>query len=435
MNAQTLGQTLEFLARVMMGSGIKLKRNKFDFFADRLRVAASQPTLMLAGQAFLAALKCPISDISQEVFAGFMTACLDADILAWLRQNCPVAVGLARAKDRTQGIEAVISTWTQQPAAVPVKKRRPFDIGMIVTLEEALSHADDTKAGNATLFRRNKMGYPFYSGNAIGGAMRDMLADHFLLSLGMRIDRADADVDQWFFQLLYGGGIMADGAIPKEFERRLCGAAAGSVRTDGTRELRNMLPFFSMMGGVGKYPIEGYVFINSLRPNCLEWGTGDQSVVNRMEWRFIARRDDSESRVSKSQAKEAKESKEARQDNLDEWLAGDIETDAEIESHENTSMLVNTEVLTEGTVLEGGIDVSPHMTEVERSALAKGLMLLQRQGYLGGKKHRGGGRAEIEYVCKPEIVLDETVYDAYLAEHKAEIIQYLKSIGANPRGV
>lgn len=417
MNQQNLTQVLDFLDRAMRGSGMKLKRNRIDFFADRLRVAASQPTLMLAGQSFLDAIKCPLSEISQETFAGYMAACQDSSLLLWLRANYRFAVGLARAKTgREDGIRAAIDIAGDMPVYAPVKSRKPFDIGMTVELEEALSHADDTKAGNATLFRRNKRGFPFYSGNAIGGAMRDLLADHFLMSLGMSVDRANPVVEQWFFQVLYGGGIMADGAIPKEFERRLCGAASGGVDTNGTRELRNMLPFFSMMGGVGKYPIEGYVYINSLRPVCVEWGTGKEPVANFLEWRFIARRDDSESRVSKAQTEESED-------------GGDVN------GHENTSMLVNTEVLTEGTVLEGGVDASPHMTDIERSALAKGLFLLQRYGYLGGKKHRGGGRANIEYACKPGITLNEAIYDAYLAEKKADIIQYLKDIGANPQGV
>lgn len=334
----------------------------------------------------------------------------------WLLEQPRIPCGIAKDKWEKQPmlIEAICESYeAREIVAGTQKPRPPFHVNMKATVLQALSHGDDTKAGNAELFRRRDvrggMKLPFYSANAIGGVMRDLLADHFTQALGFRVDRAEPVWNTWFFHLLYSGGIMMDGFIPKEFERILIGAAAGTIRSDGARQLRNMLPFWSMLGGVGKHPVEGYVYINELRPNCIEWGTGTESVSDMMGWNFLARRDDFEGRTSKKQKEE-----------------GDA-----VEGTENTSMLATTECLIEGTVLEGGFFLSDHMTEIERAAFYRGIVLLQEYGYLGGKKHRGGGLCQIEY--QSSLTIDPKPYDDYLQTHKDEIIGYLKSIGAFPK--
>src|SRR5690606_39678566 len=74
--------------------------------------------------------------------------------------------------------------------------RGDYMIGMRVTCETPLAHGADQKAGNATIFRRMQVLtdeggvlLPYYSGNALRGQVRDLLADHFLRSLGLRADR------------------------------------------------------------------------------------------------------------------------------------------------------------------------------------------------------------------------------------------------------
>lgn len=413
---ETVTKTLSVLGELVNNATLNVSRNRYDFYADRLRVATTESTLLAAVNRYSELIGCPV--LSEQSTSNLMQASSAADAKAvhqWLREQPKVAIGMTKIKhdERVAVIEALVEAYEAQEVKEGIQKpRRPFDINITALVTQALAHGDDTKAGNAQLFRRcdvrGGLRLPFYSGNAIGGAMRDLLADHFTQSLGF-IDRAEPIWDTWFFHLLYSGGIMMDGFIPKEFERILTGAAAGTMRSDGVRQLRNMLPFFSMLGGIGKHPIEGYVYINDLRPKCIEWGTGDESINGMMGWRFLTRRDDYEGRTSKAQKE-----------------AGDADGDTA-----NTSMLANTECLIEGVILEGGIDVSSHITEIERAALYKGLNLLKEYGYLGGKKHRGGGLCQIEYVT--EHTLDEKPYDDYLAKNKDEIIGYLKSIGAFPK--
>lgn len=416
LTTNTTSKILLVITEMIDNATLNISRNRYDFYADRLRVATTEPNLLAGLNRYSDLLGCPV--LSQKSIKDAMQASAadDAPIAyQWLREQPKVAIAMAKLKydDRAEVVEALVQAYQpRQVQAGLLKPRRPFDINITATVTQALAHGDDGKAGNAQLFRRcdvrGGLRLPFYSGNAIGGAMRDLLADHYLQSIGLRTDKADPALSIWSFHLLYSGGIMADGAIPKTFERVLTGAASGSMRSDGVRQLRNMIPFFSMMGGIGKTPMESYIYINDLRPQCLEWGTGDDPVSNLMSWRYIARRDDYEGRTSKAQKQDGE--------------AGDDTA--------NTSMLANTECLTEGTVLDGGIDVSPHATKIEMAALARGLVLLKDYGYLGGKKHRGYGRVNIEY--QTDLELNPARYDDYLQANKGEILNYLHSIEAFP---
>lgn len=417
LTSETVTKTLSVLGDLMNTATLNVSRNRYDFYADRLRVASTERNLLSAVNRFSELLGCPVLSDKSTLNIVRAASAKDANIVyQWLREQPKVAIGITNIKydERAAVIDALIEAYEAVEVKEGIQKpRRPFDIGITALVTQALAHGDDAKAGNAQLFRRcdvlGGLRLPFYSGNAIGGAMRDLLADHYLQALGIRLDKAEPAVNIWAFHMLYSGGIMADGAIPKEFERVLTGAAAGTMRSDGVRQLRNMVPFFSMMGGIGKTPMEGYAYINDLRPQCIEWGTGDISVNDLMSWRFIARRDDFEGRTSKKQLAD-----------------GDSQAETA-----NTSMLVNTECLSEGTILEGGIDISNHMSEIEMSALARGLLLLQEHGYLGGKKHRGYGRVNIEY--HTSLTLEPKSYDDYLQAHKAEILEYLQTIGAFPQ--
>lgn len=363
LTTDTVTKTLVVITELIDNATLRVSRNRYDFYADRLRVATTEPNLLAGFSRYSELLGCPVLTQKSTKAAMQASAADDAPVVyQWLREQPKVVIGLAKLKydDRAEVVEALITAYQpQQITSGLLQPRRPFDINITTIVTQALAHGDDGKAGNAQLFRRcdvrGGLRLPFYSGNAIGGAMRDLLADHFLTALGIHTDKADPALNIWAFHLLYSGGVLADGAIPKAFERTLTGAASGSMRSDGVRQLRNMIPFFSMMGGIGKTPMESYIYINDLRPQCLEWGTGDTPVNDLMTWRYLARRDDYEGRTSKAQNN-----------------SGDAGSDTA-----NTSMLANTECLAEGVVLDGGIDVSRHATDIEMAALAKGLLLLQ----------------------------------------------------------
>ncbi len=89
-------------------------------------------------------------------------------------------------------------------------------------------------------------------------------------------------------------------------------------------------------------------------------------------------------------------------------------------------MIANTETMRPGAVLDGGVDHDNAIAELELSALGRGLRLLADRGMLGAENRRGMGKVRIEFQGLP----DPAPYDAFLAEHKDEILKYLGSIGA-----
>lgn len=418
MNIQHVASLIDALQETTRGATIAPRRNAADFYADRLRVATTAGDNLLAViNRFTELLGSPV--LRGETVASVAKAAASEDapaLLAWLRDQPKVAIALTYVKRDERGpvLEAVADYTPQSAPPVQMRGRRTFDITIRAEMESPLVHGDDKKAGNSTLFRRAKVRggaeLPYYAANAFVGQMRDLLAMHYLASLGFD-PRRPKQLQIWAYHLLFSGGIMADGAIPKAFERSLAGAASGSINVDGNIRLRNMIPFFSMLGGVGKYPMEGRIYVSDLRPECREWGNGNIPIVQLLDWRYITRRDDYEGKVSNAQVQDA-----------------DLMTLFEAA---NTSMIVNVECLIEGTVLEGGIDLSRHITDLELSALARGLELMREYGYLGGKVHRGFGRVHLEYSGK---ALDPASYDRYLAERGDDIRAYLTEIGALVEG-
>jgi hypothetical protein len=413
----TVTRIISVISFITKTSTIKGSGNYWDFMADRLRIATTESSLLGCVNRLIEVLGSPPlpNDLSQSLLRA--TSAPDAGIcLQWLADQPKIAISIVASKEESELnlliTNLVASYEAKDRSKLSLAPRQGFDIRLSATVTQALSHGAEIKAGNATLFRRcgvkGGMQLPFYAGNAVGGQLRDLLADHFLQSLGLPLDKADPILAIWFFHILYSGGIMADGNIPKEFEKELVGSQAGAVKSSGVRTLRDMIPFFSVLGGVGKYPLEGYVYINDLRPECVEWGTGETPANQLITWRYLTRRDDFEGRDKKVNKK------------------GEPKSDDD-STNDNTSMIVNTECLAEGTMLEGGIDVSRHISELELSVIAKGLELLKFDGYLGGKKHRGYGRVILE--IDSELNLDSTVYSNYLRDNKQEILDYIDRIG------
>jgi len=406
------------IAKATNASQIKIDKSlneKMDFFMTRLIVAASKPNLLAVYNRFLEIIDASTGGIDPAM----LQVCASEDapvILKWIREQPRIVLSLTTQTEPVR--KSVIETFNGAYTVFkPIFKRPPFDVNIRAYVLQALSHGDDIKAGNNTLFRRGDVGggvrLPYYSANAIGHGLREALVEHFLQAMGFRLNKNSEQFDIWFYHLLYNGGVLGEGAIPKEFGARLQGAGAGGLKSDGVRELRDMLPWFSLLGGVHKSPMEGNVYIYDLRPECLEWGNGNIPVDELFDWRFIVRMDNYEGKISKANAK-----KLDRKDG-------------------NISLPVNTEVLKEGTNLEGGLNIGKHAQSVEISALAKGLELLQLSGVFGGKKHRGHGLLDIEYTGRDGNLyeLDIAEYDAFLQDRKADILQYIRDIGANPTGV
>lgn len=395
---------LDMIRAIAQASNIKSKRAFADFFTDRIVQACTEST-MLAGMERLAkTVDVQVSELYQPVVARFMAnISYGADVLQWLRNYPTIAAMIVTLKkdDYLEAIkELIIEPASGKEGIAPQIKA--FDIPIKIECLSPFAHGGDNKAGNATLFRRQTilsdigsiLELPFYSGNAFRGTMRDILADHLLKSLGFTPRRDKPPVNLWFFHVVYAGGVLEEsGGNLKSVMEKL--GKNGAIKSGGIYEFRDTLPHLSLLGAaIGNRILSGRASFGDFRPRCVEYGTGDKLSHELFEWTFITRREDHE------------------------------------EHEEHHGMIANTECLRTGVVMDGGIDISEHISELEKSALGMGLKLLSDMGKLGAENRRGLGSVNITVENMP----DTSPYETYLAEKKKEIIKYLGEIDAIPSG-
>jgi len=340
-----------------------------------------------------------------QAFLGVASSAQAKPIHAWLRQHPRFAAMIASLKtqqerlEACQGIQLVDDTKPVGKVAI----MRPYDIPISVTCLSQVAHGADHKAGNATLFRRQDvltdtgavLELPFYAANSIRGQLRDLLADHFLATLGITTQRDKPVVEQWFFQAIFSGGALEEkgSATMKKLSKTM--GSNSAIRTDGIRMFRDHLPGLSLLGcSIGNKILPGRIQVGDLRPVCVEWGTGETPASQLLTWTFLTRRDDRENKG---------------------------------EGEEHSGMIATTEVLMTGARLVGGIDMDAHASEMERNALSCALQLFKARGLLGAETRRGMGRIEVELGAMPG---DAEAYTEYLTSNAAEIKAFLASIGA-----
>lgn len=260
------------------------------------------------------------------------------------------------------------------------------------------AHGGDNKAGNATLFRRQDImcqngavvSLPFYAGNAFRGSLRDILADDFIKSLGMVPRRDRPPVNLWFFHVLYAGGALEEASQATKSVIKKMGDN-GAAKATGIYEFRDNLPNISLIGAaMGNRILSGRAMFADFRPQCKEYTTGDKPVDELFEWTFLTRHENHE------------------------------------DHEEHHGMIANTECLKAGIRMDGGIDMSEHISDLEKSALGRALEIVQGKGYLGAENRRGLGKVKIEYDNIP----DSASYINYLKNNKDKIIDYLKEVDA-----
>ena len=394
--------TVEFLQDVLSAAQIEGSRGRLDIFADRLVKSCSEPTLANALESLLRSVNARADKMYPPTSAAMMrlAASIDAPrVLRWIREQAKLVTMLAATNDAALVAEALAEV--QLPDAGQfgaAAVRQPYAAQIRAACETPLAHGSDGKAGNATLFRRIDvlatngvhMCLPYYSGNAVRGQMRDLMADHFLSSLGLPADRSKPAVALWFFYALYSGGALEEKSEATKALKKQLGDN-GAIRAEGIRAFRDHLPALSLLGcALGNRVLPGHVQFADLRPVCMEWGQGKTPVAELMTWEFLTRREDHENHA------------------------------------EHHGMIANTECLRAGAVLEGGVDMDSCMPEIERSALGCGLALLAKRGMLGAENRRGLGRVRIEMIGSP----DPAPYESWLAERKPAILDYLEQIGA-----
>lgn len=391
-----LKSMIQMLSTIQKSSNLKTGRSFLDVFQDRLRQASNEPTLLLATERLIQLLDVQVHEINTTYFQKFLKVCVcpqAGQILIWLRQNSNLATMLASGKDIPDDIYSAIVLPPEETSGV-VASAPKYDICISVECLSPLAHGGDVKAGNATLFRRRQvigttgelLSLPFYSGNAVRGVIRDLLADHLIQSLGL----SKESVNLWFFHAVYAGGALEESSNATASVEKLLGKN-GLINSDGFRRFRDMLPSLSALGvAMGNRILSGRCQVADLRPHCQGWGNGDHQVSDLFCWEFLTRREDNESH------------------------------------EENHSMIANTECLRAGTLLSGGVDFDGHASDMEKSAIATGLKLLQSKGYLGAESRRGLGSAAITFENLPKTDL----YLDFVKKNSKEIHSFLLEIGA-----
>jgi hypothetical protein len=403
MITEALENTLRMMKAIAKSADIKVRRGFTDFLADRIVQAGTQQTLMKMLERLSALLNSRIDEIKTPLLTEFLKSLPSCDqaILAWLREYPRIAAMIIMLPDEgtfKDALKTIEITENASDKGIALSSGVKFDIPIKITCLSPLAHGSDAKAGNATIFRRMQalsdtgqiLFLPFYAGNALRGQMRDLLADHYLSALGLVPDKANPPCSLWFFHALYAGGALEENsAQAKGFLKSL--GTNGSANAEGLYTFRDMIPPLSLLGAaLGNRIISGRINVGDYRPVCKEWGTGNIVAGELFEWTYLTRREDHENHAQ----------------------------------DENSSMIVNTECLRAGTILNGGIDVSNHMTEIEASCLGMGLKLLQANGYLGAENRRGLGKVRIDI----ENLKDSSLYESFLKDSAINILKYLAEI-------
>jgi hypothetical protein len=400
---KSLKVVMDYVRLVRWQSTQMSKRNFNDFFADKIARALSEPNLMAFGDRLVSIVEASREMLSGETVKGFLLVANSPEaprILSWLRKYHQIAAILTimKKEDYEESIQSIEVQMASSESGV-VSAVPEYTIPITMECLSPLSHGAETKAGNATLFRRMQvlsdensvLELPFYAGNAFRGQMRDLLANDYLIRLGLTPNMKNPPVSLWFFHTLYAGGALDDSGKAKALMELM--GKNGAERIDGVSQVRDAAPPVSLLGAaMGRRILGGRAQFGDYRPHCKQWGYGDIDVSSLMEWVFLTRRDD-------------------------------LENPGEGEHH---GMIANTECLKIGTRLSGGIDYNGHITEIEMACLGHGLDLIEKYGYVGACSNRGLGKVKINISNKP----DPTAYFEHMEKNRETILDLLKQVGA-----
>jgi hypothetical protein len=385
-------------------SRIKINRSNSDFLADKIVYSSTEPNVLAFVERLSKLMDSDIASIWESRGVEFLKVSGTSNastIYQWIRKYPRIVAMLCVLPQQSQVVEALetikIDSLQENGKALP---QGSFEVPITITTLSPLAHGGDSKAGNATLFRRmqvlsdtgSTLSLPFYSGNALRGQMRDLLADDFLKALDIKPSKTNPPITLWFFHTLYAGGALEENSEASKAFGKFLGAN-GAIKAEGIYQFRDTLPMISALGcSLGNRIIEGRANFGDFRPDCFEWSSGDIKASELMTWEFLTRREDFEGH----------------------------------EDGENSSMIANTECLKSGVILRGGIDIRGHASDMERSVIGKGLSLLSDRGFIGADSRRGFGKVKMDVKNIP----DKTLYEKYLSENKPMIKEYLISLGA-----
>ncbi len=402
-------ETLEFMGSCYKFGEMRSKSSKpWEIFESRVLQALSETTLLKFGQTLSELMEySPVDDVLKGLIKDSNKN--GDSILHWIAEHYKLAATLAtmsafKSGDFHEAVREIMLS-DMPPAGDRLIGLPQPDVNVNITLLSPMSHGSDKKAGNATLFRRFKakaangglLVLPYYAANAARGHIRDLLADHFTESLGLKPCRKNPPYEPWFFHVLYAGGgleqVKKGGPLEKAV--KIMGERSNaSVDLGPHMAVRYMIPMLSLLGfSVGNQMPSGRIEPIDYIPVCRESGLSDTLVSQMMGWEYITRREDREQI-------------------------------GEDEKHHG--MIASYEVMVRGSKLTGGFDIRKNATSLEQSALAKGLELWRDNSTIGGCSRSGYGKAKIEYDW--DITGEE--YEKFMSENKDDILSYLDEMGA-----
>ena len=242
-------------------------------------------------------------------------------------------------------------------------------------VQTPLAHGSDEDYGMEQKFRTTEMNVdgemmdiPTYSGNAVRGQLRDLLAEDFL-------DRLDIEVHDTLSHALYSGGSLESGY--------------GQLKRRFIDDIREYIPPLSLLGtAIESEMVESRVNVGMMYPIAeqTEGYTGvdsDRSVFEFIDETFYTRMEDN--------------------------VAGD---DADTQQ-----MKYVVQVLAPGTELQHNVTFKG-ATEIEKACFSHAINLLRENPHLGGMQARGHGKVDFEY--EPELPSPDP-YVQFIEENKEEI--------------
>lgn len=399
-------ENIEVLSEIYRKSDLKKgSKGPVEYFTTRLKIAVREETMVAVVNRLMTLLDYDKSKMAKTTIGAFLE-CKDRDTdLSTVRAYADlVGIVCSFYEEADRENAAAQIPHIENDSAGYVLPRVNFDLPLECTLLTPLAHGADEKSGNTNLFAREDVitdsaGHlflPRFSGNALRGLIRRKMAVHFTRQMGLEWNNTNPVWKLWFYYVLTSGGSIGEKDKEDRKTEELIGKG-GVVNTDGIRQLRAMLPGWSALGGcIGQKALEGRVIVNALRPRCREWGNGTIPANSLFEMDFAIRHDDLEN------------------------------------PEEYNGMIVNTEMLAAGNVLEGGIDYKDIITTMERSAFETGLLCLMESGYLGARNSDGFGK--VRWTDSDGLFerLRESrkVYETFLRDNKEEILQFLIDLNA-----
>lgn len=260
------------------------------------------------------------------------------------------------------------------------------NIQLQLTAISPIIHSEEVNSNISTLFRLNLIGYdgdiysiPVIKGNSIRGLLRNLIFNFLFNEVGIF---ESANLQR--FHEFFSGGFL-DGSD-------------SSIDLQDRRFMRQLFPELSIFGAaMGNKMLRGKMNIGFIIPNCLELGNGDVSIYDSLSIIRHTRQDDSKS------------------------IEGEKYLPAQEALKNSQQMFYDIETINIGTTFTCECVIDG--TELELSAFAKCIELLQKTPFIGGKSAAGYGKILIKH----NFISTKDLYEKHVQKNKSAIKAFIES--------